>query len=68
MENTQRDTSPLPPLECREDLEYKYVLLSDRDGSVASWQPGGNQVLHLDSDAQVNAILGYLSLAFLPGL
>lgn len=44
------------------------MLLSDRDGSVACWQPGGNLVLHLDSDAQVAAHLDCISLVFLPGL
>lgn len=51
--------TPHPPTSgCRGDLEYKYVLLSDRDGSVACWQPGGNQVLHLGSGEQVRCALG----------
>ena len=31
---------------CRERLEYKYVVVSDRSGQV-TWQPGGNLVLEL---------------------
>lgn len=58
----------MPPcllLNCSEQVEYKYVLVSERTGDV-TWQPGANRVLELGEGGQVGGAWARAALASCP--